>query len=122
MPRAIIGQQFGGPEAYAIAEVPSRSPGKGEVRVAIRAIGISYVDVLTAMGKYQVTPPLPFIPGSECAGEVLEVGEGVTTLAVGDAAASAASSPRKARSGRAASRKCPPACRSSRRRCSRRPT
>ncbi|MDE2403199.1 MAG: NADPH:quinone oxidoreductase family protein [Sphingomonadales bacterium] len=85
MPRAIIADAFGGPEAYAIREVPARAPGKGEIRVAIRAIGVSYVDVLTAMGKYQVTPPLPFIPGSECAGEVIEVGEGVTGRAPGDA-------------------------------------
>ena len=85
MPRAIIGQAFGPPEDYAIGEVPGRAPGRGEIRVAIRAIGISYVDVLTAMGKYQVTPPLPFIPGSECAGVVLEVGEGESRLRVGDA-------------------------------------
>ena len=52
--------------------------------MAIKAIGISYVDVLTAAGKYQVTPPLPFIPGSECAGIVEAVGEGVTHIAVGD--------------------------------------
>ncbi|MET0179967.1 MAG: NADPH:quinone oxidoreductase family protein, partial [Novosphingobium sp.] len=58
--------------------------GPSEIRLAIKAIGISYVDVLTALGKYQVTPPLPFIPGSECAGVVEEVGEGVTHLAVGD--------------------------------------
>jgi len=85
MPRAIIGTEFGAPDVYAMGEVPSRVPGKGEIRVGIRAIGISYVDVLTAMGKYQVTPPLPFVPGSECSGVVLEVGEGECRLAVGDA-------------------------------------
>ncbi|MBU6267505.1 MAG: NADPH:quinone oxidoreductase family protein [Sphingomonadales bacterium] len=85
MTKAIISDSFGDPEVYEIRDVPSRAPGKGEIRVALKAIGISYVDVLTAMGKYQVTPPLPFIPGSECAGEVLEVGEGVTAFAVGDA-------------------------------------
>ena len=85
MPRAIIASEFGAPEVYAMGEIASRAPGTGEIRVGIRAIGISYVDVLTAMGKYQVTPPLPFIPGSECAGVVLEVGAGVTGFAVGDA-------------------------------------
>lgn len=84
MPRAIIADEFGPPEAYSIREVDAPAPGKGQVRVAIKAIGISYVDVLTAAGKYQVTPPLPFIPGSECAGIVDAVGEGVTHLAVGD--------------------------------------
>jgi NADPH2:quinone reductase len=84
MPRVIVADAFGPPEAYRIAERETGSPGDGEITVAIKAIGISYVDVLTAEGKYQVTPPLPFIPGSECAGEVIAVGGGVTHLAVGD--------------------------------------
>jgi NADPH2:quinone reductase len=84
MPRAIIADAFGPPEAYAIREHDAPPPGPGQIRVAVKAIGISYVDVLTAAGKYQVTPPLPFIPGSECAGVVESVGEGVTHLAVGD--------------------------------------
>ncbi len=84
MPRVIIADAFGPPEAYRIEDRELGSPGKGQITVAIRAIGISYVDVLTAEGKYQVTPPLPFIPGSECAGEVTAVGEGVTHLSVGD--------------------------------------
>lgn len=85
MPRAIIADEFGPPEAYSIREYDPPAPGKGQIRVAIKAIGVSYVDVLTAAGKYQVTPPLPFIPGSECAGIVEAVGEGVTNVAVGDA-------------------------------------
>jgi NADPH2:quinone reductase len=84
MPRAIIADEFGPPEAYAIREHAAPEPGPGQIRVAVKAIGISYVDVLTAAGKYQVTPPLPFIPGSECAGIVEAAGEGVTHVAVGD--------------------------------------
>ena len=84
MPRAIISNEFGPPEAYKIEDYDPPEPGKGEIQVAVKAIGISYVDVLTAEGKYQVTPPLPFIPGSECAGIVEKVGEGVTHLKVGD--------------------------------------
>ncbi len=84
MPRAIIADEFGPPETYVIREHTPAEPGPGQIRVAVKAIGISYVDVLTAAGKYQVTPPLPFIPGSECAGIVEAVGEGVTHLAVGD--------------------------------------
>lgn len=84
MVRTIIADEFGPPEAYAIRDFEPRPVGPGEIRVRVKAIGISYVDVLTAMGKYQVTPPLPFIPGSECAGVVEQVGEGVTHLAVGD--------------------------------------
>jgi NADPH:quinone reductase len=84
MPRAIIADEFGPPEAYTIRDHEAPPPGPGQIRVAVKAIGISYVDVLTAAGKYQVTPPLPFIPGSECAGVVEQVGEGVTNVAVGD--------------------------------------
>ena len=85
MPRAIIADEFGPPESYRLAEYDPGHAGAGQVRVAIRAAGISYVDVLMAMGKYQMKPPLPFIPGSEFSGIVEEVGEGVTHLAVGDA-------------------------------------
>lgn len=84
MARAIIADEFGPPEVYTIRDHAAPEPGPGQIRVAIKAIGISYVDVLTAAGKYQVTPPLPFIPGSECAGIVEAVGEGVTNVAVGD--------------------------------------
>ena len=84
MPRVIVADQFGPPEAYRVEDRQLGPPRKGEVTVAIGAIGVSYVDVLTADGKYQVTPQLPFIPGSECAGEVIALGEGVTSLAIGD--------------------------------------
>lgn len=85
MPRAVVGEAFGPPEAYQLVEHDPGPPGPGQVRVAIKAAGISFVDVLTARGEYQVKPPLPFIPGSECAGVVEALGEGVSTLAVGDA-------------------------------------
>ncbi|MGE4307189.1 MAG: NADPH:quinone oxidoreductase family protein [Novosphingobium sp.] len=84
MPRAVIGHEFGPPESYVLEDFDPGSPKDGEVRVAIKAAGVSYVDVLTAMGKYQFKPPLPFIPGSEAAGVVEAVGPGVTHLAVGD--------------------------------------
>lgn len=85
MPRAVIADEFGPPESYQLREYDPGPPGEGEVRVAIKFAGISYVDVLTAMGKYQFKPPLPFIPGSEASGIVEAVGPGVTNLAVGDA-------------------------------------
>jgi len=84
MVRAVIGREFGPPEAYQLEEFEPAPVGPDQIRVAIKAIGISYVDVLTALGKYQVTPPLPFIPGSECAGVVEAVGEGVTHVAPAD--------------------------------------
>ena len=84
MPRAVIADQFGPAESYQLREVDPGQPGPGQVRVAIKAAGVSFVDVLTARGEYQFKPPLPYIPGSEYAGVVEEVGEGVTNLAVGD--------------------------------------
>ena len=84
MPRAVIGREFGPPENYVLEDFDPGAPKDGEVRVAIKAAGVSYVDVLTAMGKYQFKPPLPFIPGSEAAGVVEAVGPGVTHLAEGD--------------------------------------
>lgn len=84
MPRAVIAEAFGPPESYALKEHDPGPPGPGEVSVAIKAAGVSYVDVLTAMGGYQFKPPLPFIPGSEYAGVVEALGEGVDTLATGD--------------------------------------
>ncbi|WP_072383580.1 NADPH:quinone oxidoreductase family protein [Novosphingobium sp. NDB2Meth1] len=84
MPRAVIADELGPPSAYDLREVSSRPLGPDEVRIAIRAAGISYVDVLTADGRYQVKPPLPFIPGSEAAGVIREVGSAVRGLAVGD--------------------------------------
>lgn len=84
MTHAVIGREFGPPESYALEAYDPGPPKAGEVRVAIKAAGVSYVDVLTAMGKYQFHPPLPFIPGSEAAGVVEALGEGVAHLAVGD--------------------------------------
>lgn len=84
MPLAVIAEQFGSPESYELREFDPGAPGPGEVRIAIKAAGVSYVDVLTAMGQYQFKPPLPFIPGSEAAGLVEAVGKGVNHLVVGD--------------------------------------
>jgi NADPH2:quinone reductase len=84
MPLAVIGHQFGPPESYALAEHDPGPPQAGELRVAIKAAGISYVDVLTARGEYQFKPPLPFIPGSEYSGVVEGLGEGVAGFGVGD--------------------------------------
>lgn len=82
--RAVMARAFGGPETFVIetAEVPSVGP--GEVRVAIRAVGISFVDSLIARGEYQVRPTIPFTPGSEFAGTILAVGPGVADWATGD--------------------------------------
>jgi NADPH:quinone reductase len=82
--RVVVARALGPPEIFEIETRPTPEPGPGQVRVAIRAAGLSFVDVLVATGGYQVKPPTPFTPGSEFSGVVDALGEGVTGLAVGD--------------------------------------
>ncbi len=70
-------------DVLALQEVDDPRPGPGEVRVKVLAAGVNFADVLLCRGQYQVRPPLPFPPGIEMCGEVLEVGDGVTRVAVG---------------------------------------
>jgi NADPH2:quinone reductase len=81
--KAIICKQWGKPKDLVLEEMPSPSPGPGEIRLGIRAAGVNFADTLMIAGLYQVKPPLPFTPGFEVAGEVLEVGEGVKNLQPG---------------------------------------
>ena len=59
-------------------------PGPGELRVAVRAAALNFPDILMAQGLYQLKPDLPFTPGLEGAGEIVELGEGVEGWTVGD--------------------------------------
>jgi NADPH2:quinone reductase len=59
-------------------------PGKGEVRVRLRAASVNFPDILMVQGKYQLKPDLPFSPGMEGAGDVVAVGDGVTRVKAGD--------------------------------------
>lgn len=72
-------------EKLVVEDGPDPEPGPGEVLVAVRAAGVSFVDGLLVRGGYQVKPELPFTPGMAVAGDVTAVGEGVTAPAVGDA-------------------------------------
>jgi NADPH2:quinone reductase len=83
-PRALLAHDFGTPESFALEPHDPGAPGPGEVRIRIHAAGVAFVDVLVAAGKYQVKPPLPLIPGSECAGVIEAVGEGVPASRVGE--------------------------------------
>ncbi len=84
MPLAVVCRELGEPEVLRLEEV-ARAPLKaGEVRVKVQAAGLNYPDILTVAGTYQHKPDLPFIPGMEGAGDVIEVGEGVTKFTVGD--------------------------------------
>jgi hypothetical protein len=77
-------EKLGSPDNLVLRDVPSPTPGPGEVKVALRARGVSYVDVLMIAGQYQVKRDLPFIPGGEAAGVVLETGAGVEPIKPGD--------------------------------------
>jgi NADPH:quinone reductase len=82
--RAVIVHAFGPPESFALEPHDPGAPGPGKVRLAVHAAGMSYVDVLVAAGQYQLQPPLPFIPGSEFAGVIEAVGEGVSPDRIGE--------------------------------------
>ncbi|XP_071478449.1 quinone oxidoreductase-like protein 2 homolog [Diadema antillarum] len=69
----------------SVATLPSvEELGPGEVKIAVHSVGVNFGDLLMVIGQYQEKPPLPFSPGSECSGVVMEVGEGVETVAKGD--------------------------------------
>lgn len=75
--RALVCEEHGPPSTLVVRDVPDPRPGPGQAVVAVRAAGVNFPDVLIIQDKYQFKPPLPFSPGGECAGEVVEVGEGV---------------------------------------------
>ncbi|MEM7394620.1 MAG: NADPH:quinone oxidoreductase family protein [Verrucomicrobiota bacterium] len=75
---------YGGPEDLVLEDLPSPEPGEGEVKVALKARGLSYTDVLKIAGTYQVKSEPPFIPGGEACGEVIGLGAGVDDIAIGD--------------------------------------
>jgi NADPH2:quinone reductase len=82
MTKAIVVHQLGGPEVLSFEDVAVGEPGPGEIRVRNHAIGLNFVDTYERKGLYKVDPP--FIAGSEGAGEVTAIGEGVTLHQVGD--------------------------------------
>ncbi|MGE4322834.1 MAG: NADPH:quinone oxidoreductase family protein [Sphingobium sp.] len=81
--KAVVAHALGAPESFAIENLPDPLPAAGQVRIAVAYAGLTYVDALVAAGKYQVKPPLPFIPGSEFSGVIDAVGEGVPQSRVG---------------------------------------
>ena len=76
-----------GVDALTWKSLPTPEPKAGEVRIRIEAASLNFPDLLIVQNKYQMKPPLPFVPGSEYAGIVEAVGEGVTHLQVGQAVA-----------------------------------
>jgi NADPH2:quinone reductase len=82
--KAILVREFGGPEVMRLEEVPDPRPGRGQVLVRIRAVGVNPVDTYIRSGQYAIKPQLPYTPGSDAAGDVEAVGEGVTSFRAGD--------------------------------------
>lgn len=82
--KAYICRDWGNADTLEFGELPSPQLSKGQVRLAVKAVGMNFADTLMIEGKYQVRPDRPFVPGSEVSGEVIEVGEGVEDFSVGD--------------------------------------
>ena len=82
--KAIVCHEFGPIETLSLEDRPDPVPGAGEVLIDIHAAGVNFPDGLMVRGEYQVKPPRPFTPGSEVAGVVRALGDGVTGFAVGD--------------------------------------
>jgi NADPH2:quinone reductase len=80
---AIVCDGFGPLETLRLAEVPDPEAGPGQVLIDVAAAGVNYVDALFVQGLYQIKPPVPFTPGSEIAGTVAAVGDGVQGLEPG---------------------------------------
>ena len=72
------------PEQMKLEQIAEPEPGPGQVRIKNAAAALNFYDILMIQGKYQVKPPLPFTPGSEVAGRIDAVGQGVTGFSVGD--------------------------------------
>ncbi|MGV0961354.1 MAG: NADPH:quinone oxidoreductase family protein [Limnohabitans sp.] len=76
-----------GVDALTWKELPTPTPGPGQVLIEIQAASLNFPDLLIVQNKYQMKPELPFVPGSEYAGVVQALGEGVTHLKVGQTVA-----------------------------------
>jgi NADPH2:quinone reductase len=82
--KALLSHKPGGPETLVLEEISDPTPGPGEVRVDVRAVGVNFPDLLIIQDLYQFKPPRPFAPGAELAGVVDLLGPGVTKLRAGD--------------------------------------
>ncbi len=82
--KAILVREIGAPEVMKVEEVPQPKPGAGQVLVRVRAAGVNPVETYIRSGAYPIKAPLPYTPGSDAAGTVEAVGEGVTRAKPGD--------------------------------------
>jgi NADPH:quinone reductase len=82
--KAILVRQFGGPEVLKLEEIPTPRPAAGQVLVKIHAGGVNPADTYARTGNYAVIPPLPYTPGTDGAGVIESVGDGVKKVKPGD--------------------------------------
>ena len=82
--RRVVCKEWGQPEGLSVEEVPTPEPGPGQALVEVAAAGVNFVDALFVQGTYQIKVPPPFTPGSEYAGTVVAVGDGVDAVSPGD--------------------------------------
>jgi len=81
--KALLCQNFGGPDTLVLNEIKSPTISDSQVLIAVKACGVNFPDNLIIQGKYQFKPEMPFAPGGEVSGMILAVGNNVTHLAVG---------------------------------------
>jgi len=82
--KALLCKEFGPADKLVLEDIAAPEAGKGQVVIEVKACGVNFPDTLIIEGKYQFKPDLPFAPGSDIAGVVTKVGEGVTRTKVGD--------------------------------------
>jgi NADPH:quinone reductase len=82
--KAIAVHEFGGPEVLKLEEIPTPKPAAGQVLVRIHSAGVNPYDTYMRAGTYAVKPPLPYTPGSDGAGVIAAVGDGVKKVKPGD--------------------------------------
>ena len=82
--RAAVCREHGPPEVVRVCDIDPPAVGGGQARVRVDAAAVNFPDVLLVAGDYQIDVPPPFVPGSELAGEVMEVADDVTSLHIGD--------------------------------------
>ena len=87
--RAVVVDRWQEPDELVVSDVAGSATPAGSVKIATRAAALNFFDLLIVRGQYQVKPPFPFVPGGEFAGEIVEVGDGVSGFAVGDRVLSA---------------------------------
>lgn len=82
--KAVVCAAWGTPDTLQVKDLPLPEPGPGQVRVRVRVAAVNFPDALMVAGKYQFRPEFPFSPGAEFSGVVSALGDGVTSLSLGD--------------------------------------